>query len=342
MQRSAACDDGKPHAVTINISVNDFNELKPDDLHYPPRLQVLESAGIALPTLWYRGTLPGGDSLAVVGPRDAPPEALRWVAREVARLARDGIVIWSGGARGIDAAAHRAALEAGGRTVVVTAGPLQQPHPRKHRGLYREVVAHGGAVITQSQHEQRAHYQFLKRNQVLVALSQAVLAVGARAGGGTWHSIQTARKLQRPVLVVPGAPWSKCGAGVSRQLARGGVTAVTSAKDVQRALTRLVWRPTLPLSAPRPKAASGRRDRPRNRPAASQQAAPADVASVALEPDEQRLLQSITTCSQHVNHIARAAQQPVAVVRRTLLGLQLAGQVVEGPAGHFRRIGSIC
>lgn len=299
--------------------------------HYPSRLRAIRRLAKPLPTLWHRGPLPRGPGLAVVGPRRATASAIAWVEREVACLARLGLTIWSGGAHGIDAAAHRAALAAGGRTVVVTAGSLDRPHPRKHRGLFDEILDKGGAIITQSHFEERANYQFLRRNLVLVALSQAVLAVGSRSGGGTWHSIQTARKLQRPILIVPDAPWNECGRGASDQLARGGVTAVSDAQQVDNALARLSHFGYLP----------------EHRKPAKLPAQPKMLASVQpsathrLSRAQENLLEVLPAHAEHVDALATRCGLGVTMLRRELLDLQLAGQVVEGPAGHFRRIGHI-
>ncbi len=207
--------------------------LDPGDDDYPAALGALATLGWRrAPPLYVRGTLPSGPALAVVGTRRSTPQAEAFAEALVRELSSTGIAIGSGGARGIDAAAHRAALEARGRTFVVTTGSLDEPYPPEHAGLFEDVLEAGGAVLSlEPDGAERVTAQFLRRNHVLAALCHAALVVEAPHRSGARHTARVARSLGRPVLAVPHAPWSHSGAGCA-QLLRAGATPVTSPADV--------------------------------------------------------------------------------------------------------------
>jgi DNA processing protein len=172
-------------------------------------------------------------SVAVVGGRRASP-LRRAAARSIgAGLARAGWCVVSGGAVGVDAAAHAGALDAGGRTVVVLGCGLEVPYPRANAGLFARVRAAGGTVT--SEHPpgtQPRAANFLPRNRLIAALSAAVVVVEAAEDSG---SLSTARAAGSRgaghVLVLPGAPWDPGAAGCN-QLIRDGATLVRSLTDI--------------------------------------------------------------------------------------------------------------
>jgi len=185
--------------------------------------------------LFVDGPAPPGAaaSVAVVGGRRASP-LRRAAARSVgAGLARAGWCVVSGGAVGVDAAAHAGALDAGGRTVVVLGCGLDVPYPRANRGLFARVRAAGGTLV--SEHPpatQPRAANFLPRNRLIAALSAAVVVVEAAEDSG---SLSTARAAGSRgaghVLVLPGAPWDPGAAGCN-QLIRDGATLVRSLTDI--------------------------------------------------------------------------------------------------------------
>jgi DNA processing protein len=185
--------------------------------------------------LFVDGPVPPGAaaSVAVVGGRRASP-LRRAAARSLgAGLARAGWCVVSGGAVGVDAAAHAGALDAGGRTVVVLGCGLDVPYPRANGGLFARVRATGGTLV--SEHPPGARPRaanFLPRNRLIAALSAAVVVVEAAEGSG---SLSTARAAGSRgaghVLVLPGAPWDPGAAGCN-QLIRDGATLVRSLTDI--------------------------------------------------------------------------------------------------------------
>jgi DNA processing protein len=171
--------------------------------------------------------------VAVVGGRRASP-LRRAAARSIgAGLARAGWCVVSGGAVGVDAAAHAGALDAGGRTVVVLGCGLDVPYPRANTGLFARVRAAGGTLASEhppATPPRAAH--FLPRNRLIAALSTAVVVVEAAEDSG---SLSTARAAGSRgvghVLVLPGAPWDPGAAGCN-QLIRDGATLVRSLTDI--------------------------------------------------------------------------------------------------------------
>jgi DNA processing protein len=185
--------------------------------------------------LFVDGPNPSGPaaSVAVVGGRRASP-LRRAAARTLgAGLARAGWCVVSGGAVGVDAAAHTGALDAGGGTVVVLGCGLDVRYPRANTGLFAQVRAAGGTLL--SEHPpgtgpRAAH--FLPRNRLIAALAAAVVVVEAAEDSGSLSTARAAgsRGLGH-VLVLPGAPWDPGAAGCN-QLIRDGATLVRSLTDI--------------------------------------------------------------------------------------------------------------
>jgi DNA processing protein len=189
------------------------------------------------PVLFLRGTLLPCDvrAVAVVGSRRATPYGLR-VARALAGdLARAGVTVVGGLARGIDAAAHGAALAAGGRTVAVLGSGLLNPYPPEHLDLL-EAIAGKGAVV--SEFPLRApplRRHFPQRNRVVAALALGTLVVEASPTSGALSTVRHALDLGRTVMAVPGPIDEECSLGTLRLL-QEGAAAVGAAQDVFAAL----------------------------------------------------------------------------------------------------------
>ncbi|HEX5877188.1 MAG TPA: DNA-processing protein DprA [Actinomycetota bacterium] len=185
--------------------------------------------------LFIAGPAPPGaaTSVAVVGGRRASP-LRRAAARSIGSgLARAGWCVVSGGAVGVDAAAHAGALDAGGRTVVVLGCGLDVPYPRANTGLFARVRDAGGTLTSEhppASQPRAAH--FLPRNRLIAALSAAVVVVEAAEDSGSLSTARAAgsRGLGH-VLVLPGAPWDPGAAGCN-QLIRDGATLVGSLTDI--------------------------------------------------------------------------------------------------------------
>lgn len=284
-------------------------------------------------TLFVRGRLPTQSGVAVVGTRRASKSALRFTDRLVRDLARAQVTIWSGGARGIDRRAHEAALAVGLPTVVVTAGGLDDPYPPEHAALYQRVLdAGGGLVSLQADGARRLPAHFIQRNGVLAALSAVTVLIEAPKKSGARSTAAAARRLGRPLLVVPAAPWSPRGEGCALELARGA-RAFTKAREVLAAINQTALFPTPPTA---------QRVRPRSPPAVKSRdrgpmPAQATKPTTPLELTEQRVFALLSRESQHIDALCARSTLPYPVLSGALLTLTLSGMVVEQPLGHFRK-----
>lgn len=190
--------------------------------------------------LWVRGDVGAfrTDSVAVVGARRATPYGLTQAARFAGALASDGFVVVSGGARGVDAAAHRAALRAGGTTVAVLGGGLAEPYPPEHASLFESIVDAGGLLVSEfPMHWPPLAANFPRRNRIISGISLTVLVVEAGMASG---ALVTARHaiddhLREP-CAVPGPVDSARSAGCNAAIRDGWVHVATCPEDVMAVL----------------------------------------------------------------------------------------------------------
>jgi DNA processing protein len=307
--------------------------LRPGDPTYPPEL-----AALGDPVIYLRGRLPTAQGVAIVGTRQPSEEAVGFTRALAGALARQGLAIWSGGAVGIDAAAHEAALDAGGVTVLVAGGGLDRPYPPQHRGLFEQVVARGGALLARVPDGTPPMAPwFLARNEVLAALTVATIVVQAGLKSGARSTAAAARRLGRPLLVVPQAPWDDRGRGCALELSRGAV-AVTRAEDVLEALGR---------DPPPPVRGRSRASRSLALPlegltvASPPPSAPLPADQDPRTPAEEAVLRAlgpVRASARHVDEICEETALGAHEVSGVLLTLTLGAVVVEGPAGFFRRL----
>jgi DNA processing protein len=302
--------------------------LPPDHPLYPPALRALDA-----PVLYVRGRLPAGPGVAVVGTRKPSEEARAFTRKLVTDLAAESLAIWSGGAAGIDGAAHEAALDAGGVTVLVAGGGLDRPYPPQHRELFDRVLSRGGALVARVPDGTPPMAPwFLQRNEVLAALTEATVVIEAGLASGARSTAAAARRLGRPLCVVPHPPWDERGRGCAHELSRGA-QAVCSAADVLAALGK-------PPPPPRPRARQARK--PRGSAAALLPFAVPLPPSPSPEParlgeEEAAIFAILGAAPAHFDEVCERAGLPARLVTGALLTLTLLSVVVEGPAGFFRR-----
>lgn len=200
---------------------------------YPP---LLAQQSFPPPLVFFKGSLESVAGTrricAVVGARKARPESLRACSELTELLVGDDFCIVSGLAYGIDACAHRVALERRGLTVAVCGFGLKHCYPAAHRALAREILDQGGALISayEPDREPRPH-QFVARNQVIATLGESVLVVQAHDRSGSLSTARFGLEEGRDVLVVPGAYGDKDFSG-SNQLLRFGAGVVSAAGDL--------------------------------------------------------------------------------------------------------------
>jgi len=253
------------------------------------------------------GDLPAvAQAVAIVGSRAASPYGMDQARRLAGDLARIGIVIVSGLARGIDAAAHRGALEAGGRTVAVIPSGLDAITPRHHLEL-AEAIAERGALLSEwSSGPPRGTGVFVQRNRLIAALSAATVVVEAAARSGALSTAAHAMRLGRPVLAVPG--------DVDRETARGchallrrGARVCEQAADVLAAIDQ---------AHPR---------------------APSIEAGPNAATPESRILLALDEIPRTVDVLAAASGLGVPEALSALLALQWAGAARARPGQRWAR-----
>ncbi|GAA3391114.1 DNA-processing protein DprA [Cryptosporangium minutisporangium] len=188
------------------------------------------------PCLWVRGPLAltrvVGRTVAIVGARAATAYG-KHVAGEIAYgLAERGWVVVSGGAYGIDGAAHRGALAGDGVTVAVLAGGVDVPYPLAHAGLLDRIAEEGLLVSEVPMGESPQRHRFLSRNRLVAALGAGVVVVEAGTRSGTSVTAERAHQLGRVLMAVPGSVTSALSVGTHRLIRDFGATLVTCAADV--------------------------------------------------------------------------------------------------------------
>jgi DNA processing protein len=182
--------------------------------------------------LWVRGRLPAQaePALAIVGARAASLRGCR-LAEELASTAvRGGLAIVSGGALGIDAAAHRGALAAGGATFAVLGCGVDVVYPDRHDTLFADIAARGGLLSEFELGTPPRARQFPSRNRIVAGLSRAVLVVEAQARSGALVTARLALAMGRPLYAVPGSP------GTDALIADGRARCVADAAELVAAL----------------------------------------------------------------------------------------------------------
>lgn len=269
--------------------------------------------------LWLRGdaSLLTRTAVAVVGSRRASPAGLDIARRLAADLARVGLAVVSGLARGCDAAAHRGALDAGGVTVAVLGSGLDVIYPPEHRGLAEEITRSGVLLSEFPPGAPPLPGHFRQRNRLISGLSRGVVVIEANDKSGSLITAGYALSQGREVMVVPGIVLSGRNRG-GHQLIRDGATLVESAEDVVAALVGAVGGGL----------AEG----------AARSALGGGLARCAREVGEDPILDALDEHdAQDLDEIVtRSGLAPTAVLAR-LAELELAGAVVRRAAGRFVR-----
>jgi DNA processing protein len=236
---AASSDNAEAEAQIELCEANCVQILVADDPAYP---RVLKEIHDPPAVLFVRGELTSDDALAVaiVGSRHGTQYGKVQAERLAGSLARAGMTVVSGLARGIDGAAHRGALEAGGRTVAVLGSGVLNIYPPEHVDLANEICEQRGAVIS----EMPPHFapiggSFPQRNRIITGLSMGVIVVEAAERSGALISARHAMEQGREVFAVPGRIDNRMSRGCHRLL-RDGACLVESIDDVLEALGPLV------------------------------------------------------------------------------------------------------
>lgn len=185
--------------------------------------------------LW--GQLPPGPLVSIVGTR-RPTAAGQCAAFELAKqLAERGICVVSGGALGIDSAAHRGALAGNGATLVVAPTWLQVAYPTENRQLFNQIISSGGGYLTVAEQEQRPlNPAFFYRNEVLAALSEAMVLGDCPVRSGARNAMHHARRMSKPRFCLPAVFGEKTSVGNWMESQELGALSIVNVEPILRAL----------------------------------------------------------------------------------------------------------
>ena len=268
---------------------------------YPPLLAAIHDPPAQL---YVRGStrgLPPGPTVAIVGARACSAYGAHVAKQLGCELAKAGVVVVSGLARGIDGEAHRGALTGGGPTVAVLGGGLDRIYPSAHSKLARQITQQGALVSEYALGTVPAPWRFPARNRIMAGLSQAVVVVEAGAKSGALITADLALEEGREVLAVPGEITSSLSAGTNALLQQGAAP-LTCPQDVLDL-----------LGLDRPQAAE----------------------PPTLRPLEAALLEALAAQPLGADELSRLLDRPIEAVAAALVELELEGRVHEA-SGTYR------
>ncbi len=286
--------------LKLNIQVLHLKQDK-----YPKLLKEIYSPP---PILYVRGTIPDNMdfAVAVVGTRKITDYGRQTTAEIVKPLARSGIVIVSGLALGVDALAHRSCLEAGGQTVAVLGCGLEETYPVTNRRLGQEIVAAGGALISEyPPGTQPLKQHFPARNRIISGLSRGVLVIEGGEDSGSLITAKCALEQNREVMAVPGNINCPTSHGPNH-LIKIGAKAVTTYFDVLETLNlELVSQFT-------------------------------DNKKIIPSSEEEKiLLEFLSSQPQHIDEIIQKSKLNTSIANATLTTMELKGMIRHLGGGNY-------
>ncbi len=291
------------------------------DEEYPPHLRAIYDPP---PLLFVRGAVEPSDaaSVALVGTRAPSAYGLQAAQRFAAGFARLGVTVVSGLARGIDTAAHDAALGAGGRTLAVIGSGIDVPYPPENRGLAARIAACGAVVSEYPMGTKPDAGNFPRRNRIISGITLGTVVLETAVDGGAMITARTALDQNREVFAYPAPVREGTPAGTNRLIHEGKALLVESVDDVLAELGSRLGDLARGQAGPAV----------RSRPAAPETARP------ALTLFEQGVLDAVPGEEPaHINALAGVLQMPVAELLAHLLALECKGLVRQLAGKYFLR-----
>jgi len=312
------------HAIT-SISDDDVEEelalaekysvqiLCIEDADYPAALKRIYDSP---PVLYVRGRLEQSDTvaLAIVGARRCSHYGLEQSGRFASLLVRAGFTIISGGARGIDAAAHRGALAAGGRTIAVMGCGLTKTYPPENKKLFDEIVSQDkGAIISELPMSIGVKGQnFPKRNRIIAGLALGVLVVEASTRSGALITAKLALEQGKDVFAIPGKVDSPFSSGTNALIANGSAALVSRLEDILENLDHLgevITEQGPIIESP--------------------------ARNIALNEKEAALLKHLSAEELSLDELIRRSGLSAGEVSATMTILAIKGLIIQQPDGKF-------
>ena len=312
-------------AHALGVSVVPFG-----DADFPANLLPFSDAPALL---FVRGRLLPDDkfSVALVGSRRATHYGHKQAERFARAFAERGLVVVSGGAAGVDTAAHKGALWAGGRTIAVVASGLDIAYPSENRRLFEEIVEKGGAVVSEfALGTTPEPWRFPARNRIIAGMTRCTVLVETPGASGALITARDAAQYGRDVWVVPGPVDTGRSRG-GHQLIQDGASLADGPDDVLASLGLPVGDEYAPAAAPPPVA------EPEKASGVAAPEPPPAAVTAGLTPDEARLLQHIDLTPRHLDEAAGSAGLAAsqATVAATLL--EMKGLIRRLPGSLYAR-----
>lgn len=294
---------------------NGITAIASTDPEYP---QLLRETSDYPHILYIKGNIEvlSGRCIAIVGTRKATPYGRSACIRLVEELSElvPGLCIVSGLALGMDAEAHHAALAAGIPTIGVLPNPLPQVVPAQHTALARDIVARGGALVTElhSQSKQTGNF-YLPRNRIIAALSAGTIVVEAAFDSGSLHTARYADGYNRTVMAIPGRVTDKYSFGTNHLIRSRKAQLILSAQDV---VDEMCWELGAEIARRAPK-----------------------PATTSLVPNEKELLALFPESDPiSVGALGELSGLNPGELTAILLGLELAGTVRKTPGDCYLKL----
>ncbi|HEX9998511.1 MAG TPA: DNA-processing protein DprA [Abditibacterium sp.] len=304
---------------------------------YPRALSAIPDAP---PYLFMRGAMLEADerAVAIVGTRQVTEYGRGLAHRFGTELARAGVTVVSGLARGIDTAAHRGALDGGGRTIAVTGCGLDIVYPSDNKDLMLEIEGSGAVLSEWAPTTNPEAWHFPARNRVIAGISLGVIVVEAAAKSGALITAHIATELGREVFAVPGNIHKSQSRGPHALLKEGSAHLIESVEDVLQILESSVWpvpERNLDLNdAAEPiKAAS----RPAKRPPL-EPAPPKAINTASFSPGENKVWVCLDVEPRHIDDLGAEAGLSASEINTALVLLELKGAARRLPGNLFARV----
>ena len=265
-------------------------------------------------------------AIAVVGTRHVTPYGRQAAEHFCNVLALSGVAIISGLARGVDAIAHRVALENGAPTVAVLAGGIDQVYPRENSGLAERIVENGCLVSEYPVGIPARRDYFPRRNRILSGLAKATLLIEAGEGSGALHTANWAFEQGRDVFAIPGSIFSRQSLGTNQLIRENTAKLVATPEQLCEELNLIATGAATADVRMSPQPALFERREP-----------PPPATPAPAKRDDHPLVRLLDTGALHIDEIARRAELPIAQVSGQLQILELEGRVrPAGPMTYAR------
>lgn len=291
----------------------------PGDADWPVRLNDL--AGDRPQLIFVRGKLePARRAIAVVGTRKATDDGLFAAQRFGKAFAHRGVVTVSGGASGIDTAAHQGALASGGPTWAVLAAGLAHMYPAENRPMFEQITEHGALITEFPPHHENKQGNFPRRNKLVAALGEALVMVEGDLNSGAMYTVHDAEQLRRPLFAVPNAVKRPQALAPHMLIRSGRAKFCAHSSDV---LVPLGVLEQLEDLAPGPTPAY--------------ESVAALPGEEPLDPSLQPVLQSLGRSPRHLDELVAKVGWPAPQLLAALTQLELSGLCEQRPGKLFVR-----